>query len=213
MKIEELKQGQTVWVKGYVDCSVFGGCGGFINFYNKDGNNHCHISRNNVREMKEEDVQIDQPKPVLPKFMADWIEDHKGDYSKWDEEARADFVFRAINDLFRFGEGLSFWDFTIDEKFSEWTTKNAYEFITAILFGYTVEKEKSYQIIDKRLNATFSCLGYDIEGRAWFWGNKKFFLKNKGVRLAHTRQQLIDAGFEEVLENPNYEAEEVKNDL
>ena len=91
--------------------------------------------------------QIDEPQKVtVPKFVAEWIEAHKGDYSKWDEEARADFVFRAINDLFRFGEGLSFLDFTIDEKFSEWTTKNAYKFITAILFGYTVEKEKLYTV-------------------------------------------------------------------
>ena len=85
-------------------------------------------------------------KPVVPKFVAEWIEDHKGDYSKWDEEAKADFVFRAINDLFRFGEGLSPLDFTIDEKFSEWTTKNAYKFIIAILFDYTVEKEKRYTV-------------------------------------------------------------------
>ena len=91
--------------------------------------------------------QIAEPqKPVIPKFVAEWIEDHKGDYSKWNEEARADFVFRAINDLFRFGDGFSPWDFTINEKFSEWTTKNAYKFITAILFGYTVEKEKLYTV-------------------------------------------------------------------
>ena len=88
--------------------------------------------------------QIDELKPVVPKFVAEWIEDHKEDYSKWDEEARADFVFRAINDLFRFGEGLSPWDFTIYEEFSKWTTENAYEFITAILFDYTVKKEKLY---------------------------------------------------------------------
>lgn len=90
--------------------------------------------------------QIDELKPVVPKFVADWIEDHKGDYSKWDEEARADFVFRAINDLFRFGDGLNPWDFTIYEEFSKWTTENAYEFITAILFDYTVKKEKLYTV-------------------------------------------------------------------
>lgn len=91
--------------------------------------------------------QIDEPQKVtVPKFVAEWIEDHKRDYSKWDEEARAEFVFRAINDLFRFGEGLNPWDFTIDEKFSEWTTENAYEFITAILLDYTVEKEKLYTV-------------------------------------------------------------------
>lgn len=90
--------------------------------------------------------QIDELKPVVPKFVADWIEDHKGDYNKWDEEARADFVFRAINDLFRFGDGLNPWDFTIYKEFSDWTTENAYEFITAILFDYTVKKEKLYTV-------------------------------------------------------------------
>lgn len=91
--------------------------------------------------------QIDDPqKPVVPQFVADWIEEHKGDYSKWDEEARAEFVFRSINDLFRFGEGLSPWDFTIDANFSDWTTKNAYKFITAILFDYIIEKEKLYTV-------------------------------------------------------------------
>lgn len=91
--------------------------------------------------------QLDEPeKTVVPKFVAEWIEDHKGDYSKWDKESRADFVFRSINDLFRFEEGLSPWDFTIYEEFSKWTTENAYEFITAILFDYTVQKEKLYTV-------------------------------------------------------------------
>ena len=91
--------------------------------------------------------QIEEPQKIMvPKFVAEWIEDHKGDYNEWNEEARADFVFRAINDLFRFGDGFSPWDFTIDEKFSEWTTKNAYKFITAILFGYEIEQEKLYTV-------------------------------------------------------------------
>ncbi|MGI1779304.1 DUF1642 domain-containing protein [Streptococcus uberis] len=79
MKIEELKQGQAVWVKGYVDCNVFRDCNEFINFYNKDGNHCGHISRNNVREMKEEDVQIDQPKPVVPQMIFDIIKKFKGE--------------------------------------------------------------------------------------------------------------------------------------
>lgn len=85
MKIEKLKQGQTVWVKGYVDRSVFEGRGGFINFYNQDGNHCGHISRNNVREMKEEDVQIDQPKPEVPQFMLDWVDDSRERDYEFDE--------------------------------------------------------------------------------------------------------------------------------
>ena len=71
---------------------------------------------------KSKEELLDQLKPAVPKFVAEWIEDHKGDYNKWDEEAKADFVFRSINDLFRFGEGFNPLDFTIDEKFSEWTS-------------------------------------------------------------------------------------------
>lgn len=205
MKIEELKQGQAVWVKGYVDRSIFGERYGFINFYKKDGNNIGHISKNNAREMKEEDVKFDQPKPVVPQFMADWYEEHKDN-----------FYLNLHRLAWELIENLDEDDFVpkkaLDSDFKRWYHKTETAIQTLInmhQFGYTVEKEKVYQIIDKRLNATFSCLGYDIEDRVWFWGNKKFFLKNKGVRLAHTRQQLIDAGFEEVFENPNYEAEEV----
>lgn len=202
MKIGDLKQGQTVWVKGYVDRNVFRDCGGFINFYNRDGNNFCHISKNNVSEMKEEDVQIDQleqQKPVVPQFAIDWVDDSRERYYEFDE------WFDCDNQPMEVYKWLNC-------KNKRQADLNALALVTLIVNGpdaVTVEKKKLYQIIDKRLNATFSCLGYDIEGRAWFWGNKKFFKKNKGDRLAHTRQQLIDAGFEEVFENPNYEVEEV----
>ena len=91
--------------------------------------------------------KIDEHQKVtVPQFVAERIEKHKRHFKKWDEEARADFVIRYINDLFRFGDGLNPWYFTIDEKFSEWTNKSAYEFIIAILFGYEVETEKLYTV-------------------------------------------------------------------
>lgn len=143
--------------------------------------------------------QLDQPKPKMPQFMLDWVDDSREwhyDFDEWfDCGSQPLEVYQWLN-----------------PENKRQAELNALALVTLIVNGpdaVIVEKEKSYQIIDKRLNATFSCLGYDIDGRAWFWGNKKFFLKNKGVRLAHTRQQLIDAGFEEVFENPNYEAEEV----
>ncbi|WP_436801940.1 DUF1642 domain-containing protein [Streptococcus dysgalactiae] len=95
---------------------------------------------------KSKEEFLDQQKPEVPQFVADWIEERKQMYGKWDEEDKSDFVFRAINDLFRFGTGLSAYDFDVDDELSEWTTKNAYKFITAILFGYTVEKEKLYTV-------------------------------------------------------------------
>lgn len=95
---------------------------------------------------KPKEELLDQPKPEIPQFVAEWIEKHKKYYSRWGDEAKADFVFRAINDLFRFGEGSQPYDFDIDDELSKWTTKNAFKFINAILFGYEVEKEKLYTV-------------------------------------------------------------------
>lgn len=112
---------------------------------------HCYITLDGDEvassfKAKSKEELLDQTKPEIPQFVADWIEEHKQMYGKWDEEAKSDFVFRAINDLFRFGTGLSTYDFDVNDELSEWTTKNAYKFITTILFGYTVEKEKLYTV-------------------------------------------------------------------
>lgn len=118
---------------------------------------------------------IDQPKPEVPQFVADWYEEHKDN-----------FYLNLHRLAWELIENLDEDDFVpkkaLDSDFERWYHKTETAIQTLInmhQFGYTVEKEKLYQIIDKRLNATFSCLGYDIDGRAWFWGNKKFFLKIK----------------------------------
>lgn len=95
---------------------------------------------------KSKEELLDRQKPEVPKFVADWIERHKKYYSKWDDEGKADFVFRAINDLFRFGEGNQPYDFDIDDELSKWTTENGFKFINSILFGYEVEREKLYTV-------------------------------------------------------------------
>ncbi|MGG8343684.1 DUF1642 domain-containing protein [Streptococcus uberis] len=135
MKIEKLKQGQAVWVKGFVDRSVFGGCGGFIDFYNQDGNHCGHISRNNVREMKEEDVQIDQPKPVVPQFVADKYEGFKHDFENF--LINLCWESRAFESVF-------------NTSFGKWFKNSENAPIKTLInmhqFGYTVEKEKLYTV-------------------------------------------------------------------
>lgn len=125
MNIEELKQGQAVWVKGFVYRSVFGGCGGFIDFYNQDGNHCGHISRNNVREMKEEDVQIDQPKPEIPQMIFDVIE-------SFDEDV--EYLHEHLNHQ--------------SDEVREWLTHNERDFYEAWLAypNITVQKEKLYTV-------------------------------------------------------------------
>ncbi|HFE9155788.1 DUF1642 domain-containing protein [Streptococcus agalactiae] len=137
MNIEETKIGDKVWIRGTIDED-----GDFV-----VGNKSSWIFENELKRTDSGDIKLDEEqKPEIPQFVADWIEEHKQMYGKWDEEDKSDFVFRAINDLFRFGADLSTYDFDVDDEFSEWTTKNAYKFITAILFGYTVEKEKLYTV-------------------------------------------------------------------
>lgn len=136
MKIGDLKQGQIVWVKGYVDRSVFGGCGGFINFYNQDGNHCGHISRNNVREMKEEDIQLDQPKLKIPQFMLDWVDDSRERYYEFDE------WFDPDNQPMKVYKWLNC-------KNKRQADINALALVTLIVNGpdaVTVEKEKLYTV-------------------------------------------------------------------
>ncbi|QBX14773.1 hypothetical protein Javan155_0032 [Streptococcus phage Javan155] len=128
---------------------------------------------------KTKEELLDRQKPEIPQFVADWIEEHKQMYGKWDEEDKSDFVFRAINDLFRFGADLSTYDFDVDDEFSEWTTKNAYKFITAILFGYTVKKEKLYTVEIPNPNR---------EGR----GHAKFVLERQGNKVFLVKRKSKD---------------------
>lgn len=196
MKIEDYKLGQKVSLYGIIEEI------NIEDIYDKENTTTLSIKTVTGKihvNPKWEEVKLNQPKLKIPQFILDWVDDSRERYYEFDEWFDPDNhpleVYKWLN-----------------PKNKRQAELNALALMTLIVNGpdaVTVEKEKLYQIIDKRLNATFSCLGYDIDGRAWFWGNKKFFLKNKGDRLAHTRQQLIDAGFEEVFENPNYEVEEV----
>lgn len=77
-------------------------------------------------------IEPDQPKPVVPQFVADWYEEHK-EHLDWG-------IFDVI--------------WTIKESYAEtefecWLDRNEYSIQTLInmhQFGYTVEKEKLYTV-------------------------------------------------------------------
>lgn len=82
--------------------------------------------------------QLDEPeKPVVPQFVADWIE--------WCKRNKVSLLggFSAIDEL-----GLAICN---DKKVksldaSKWATRNQETFAKAWLFGYEVEKEKLYTV-------------------------------------------------------------------
>lgn len=123
MKIEKLKQGQAVFVKG------------IITDIEKDEilDLEIHTSENNFYvNSSDVYVSIDQPKPVVPQFVADWYENNKDRL----EEAICSLVWL----IGRIGSvtDIECW-FTKTEN-SIQTLINMHQ------FGYTFEKEKLYTV-------------------------------------------------------------------
>ncbi|MCW6663931.1 DUF1642 domain-containing protein [Aerococcaceae bacterium NML190073] len=111
--------------------------------------------------------QLDEPqKVVIPKEIAEWIEEAKTNYLEWNDHSKGDFVIRCVYDLFQYGEGKPTYDFDINDMISEWSKDNPYTFVRAIIDGYEVEKEKLYTVVlpdvDKFKNSHY--LRRDMDG-------------------------------------------------
>lgn len=82
-----------------------------------------YLRKSEVLELIE---QLDEPKkPVIPQFVADWIESMKKSYP----------------DL-----GWCLTGLPDDDDVSDWMDENPNEFFSAWLYGYEVEKEKLYTV-------------------------------------------------------------------
>ena len=118
--------------------------------------------------------QLDEPqKPVVPQFVADWYEKHKYDleYDIW--------------------EYILHWGKQQKSEFYEWMNHaNNKPFQTLVnmhRFGYTVEKEKQYEVI--------LCNGQSLKTVYRQGGDRLDFEKVYGNLERFTRKQLEDAGF------------------
>lgn len=131
--------------------------------------------------------QLDEPqKPVVPQFVADWIERSK-------QENR-----NLRNALNNGGEKMRLW-FLSQENYDL--------FGRAWLDGYEVEKEKRYYVRFKFIEDSYSYLTLIKHLNAWTLTEIKI---DKKFRTEHTKKQLEEAGFGWVFDCPGIEIEEVE---
>lgn len=129
--------------------------------------------------------QLDESqKPVIPQFVADWIETAK----------KAAYNIRGAIDLAPKG------------RVKDWLElKNVNTFAKAWVNGYEVEKEKRY-LVKIKGEIEENCLVYGL-------GIKRYFFTrvyDSSKRNEHTRKQLEEAGFGWVFSCEGIEIEEVE---
>ena len=129
--------------------------------------------------------ELNEPqKPVVPKFVAEWIEECKAKEKS------------LLKSLLYTPEGVNSW---VDDS------ENQDLFARAWLDGYEVEEKKRYIVKVKNVLAGSSCLihGHNNE---WYYGH--YYDSRSGVH--HTRKELEDAGFGWVFSCDGVEVEEVE---
>ena len=126
------------------------------------------------------------PKPVIPYYIADYIEEVKkqGDYT----------VVGAVNEA-------------PDGRVGDWLILERVNiFAQAWVNGYKVEGEPKYTVEFKGIDDNYKFLNYGTSFKDWTFDDGK---GAKGVRVAHTRKELEEAGFGWVFDCPGVEVKEV----
>lgn len=128
------------------------------------------------------------PKPVIPYYIADYIEEVKkqGDYT----------VVGAVNEA-------------PDGRVGDWLILERVNiFAQAWVNGYKVEGEPKYTVEFKGIDDNYKFLNYDTSFKDWTFDDSK---GAKGVRVAHTCKELEEADFGWVFDCPGVEVKEVED--
>lgn len=151
---------------------------------------HACFRRVDTLEVLKDLRQLDEPqKPVVPQFVADWIEECKND----------DFhLFGAMEAISLNQKKLDYW-FREDD--------NMELFARAWLDGYEeVEEEKRYTVKIIGITNYNGYLNYHKGENKWTIESR---MEIDAIRTEHTRKQLEEAGFGWVFDCPGIEIEEV----
>ncbi len=134
--------------------------------------------------------------PEVPQFVADWLE-----YCK-----KHNFtLFGCFDPVYNF-EDVAGEDFKGDaRKCIRWCRRESEIFAFAWLNGYRIKEDKKYLVKLKHITKNSSFLKYDSIVRKWYFGMEGDTI---AIRLYHTKEELIEAGFEEVFDSQLFEVKE-----
>lgn len=150
-------------------------------------------------QLKDADkIRRELSKPVVPQFVADWIE-----YCKF---THVDLQYALIVDDVYFYNYANQNDFSKLKEFLK-TENNQENFARAWLDGYTVEEEAKYKVKFKGISGNINCLNHNSKIQKWYLASN---YETDIVRTKFTRKELEEAGFGEVFNSPLFEVEEVE---
>ena len=169
MDRQDLKEGQEVYVKGRVINT-----GDHLDIVLDEGS------------FIENAIVLHYKKPVIPQFVADYIEFKK------EQNFHVYGAMRVIEDHY-------------DKRVPDWFYEGNIEtFVRAWIFGYEVEREKRYLV---KIKATGQCLGkYYLNNEIL---SPRFSYTGRNAD-AFTRKGLEEAGFGWVFDCKGVEVEEVE---
>ena len=137
-------------------------------------------------QLKDADkIRQELNKPVIPQFVAEWVEVAKTVYS-------------LSGGMTYGGPGVNKWLENED---------NQRTFALAWFDGYTVEKPKLYIVRMKNIRKDHETLNCEKHSRIWSFSSEE---ETTLFKTKHTRKQLEEAGFAEVFNSPLFEVEEVE---
>lgn len=132
----------------------------------------------------------DEPqKPVVPQFVADYIEFKK------EQNFHVYGAMRVI-------------EYHYDKRVPDWFYEgNIDTFVRAWLDGYKVEEEHKYNVKFKGISGGLNYLNYNFEIQKWYFASSS---EIGMVRTKFTRKELEEAGLGEVFNSPLFEVEEAE---
>ena len=141
------------------------------------------------QQLKDADkIRQELNKPVIPQFVADWIEEKR------------DKGWKLSQMLLQAG---------LNKQYGRWVVDNQDTFARAWLDGYEVKKESKYIVKVKGLCENHETLNREKNSKKWIVSNWE---ENSLYKTKHTRKELEEAGFGWVFDCPAIEIEEVEDE-